>query len=352
SNWYVRRNRRRFWKAVSGDDKQAAYATLYECLETLTRLLAPFVPFITEAMYQNLAPAGDPAAAASVHLTDYPVQDEAKIDAALSADMAAVLDVVSAGHAARQEAAVKVRQPLPKILVHARRPETFEAVLRLQDQVLDELNVKAIERLTDPGDVFAYDIRPNLRLLGPKFGKRLGAVREALAKLAPADVAASVAAGQPVALDVTGGERIDLEPSEILVDLSKRAGYAAAQSAETTVALDTTLTPELMREGIARDFVRGVQDARKRAGYRIDDTIAVAAAADPEVAAAIETFRETIAAEILAVDLTVAVASGMSDAVEPELVAGPGGAGIDGHYVDQIVAGDHHVRIVLERRAR
>ncbi|HEX5500768.1 MAG TPA: DUF5915 domain-containing protein, partial [Thermomicrobiales bacterium] len=174
----------------------------------------------------------------------------------------------------------------------------------------------------------------------------------ALANLAPADVAARVAAAQPVALELADGDRVELEPAEILVDLTKRAGYAAAQGPETTVALDTTLTPELIREGIARDFVRGVQDARKRAGYRIDDTIAVAAVADPEVAAAIEAFRETIATEILAVDLAVAVASGMSDAVEPESVEGPGGAGIDGHYVDQIVAGDHHVRIVLERRAR
>ena len=350
SNWYIRRNRRRFWKSAADRDKLAAYQTLHECLTTLARLLAPFVPFVAEAIHQNLAYGLDPAAPVSVHLADFPEPDGAKLDPALSADMAAVLEVVSAGHAARQEAAVKVRQPLPAILVHAQRPETLDAVLRLKDHVLDELNVKAIGPLTDPGDVVTYDIRPNLRLLGPKYGKRLGAVRGGLQALPPAEVAAAVAARRSVTLALADGESVELAPEEILVDLMKREGFATAQGPSVTVVLDTTLTPDLILEGLARDFVRGVQDARKQAGYQIDDRIVVQVVADPEVADALSTHRAAVESELLADQVLVRVATGMSDAVEPESVEGPGG-GItpDGVFADQVTVGQRQVRIVLAR---
>ncbi|MDP9364647.1 MAG: isoleucine--tRNA ligase [Chloroflexota bacterium] len=352
SNWYIRRNRRRFWKSEADRDKAAAYRTLHECLETLSRLLAPFVPFLAEAIYDNLVRSDDPAAPDSVHLTDFPTADLAKIDEALSRDMAAVLEVVGVGRAARAESQVKVRQPLPAILVYAREPTTMEAVVRLQDQVLDELNVKAVRPLTEAhlGDVLSYDIRPNLSLLGPKYGKRLGRIRQALSREEPASVAARVGAKQPVDLLLDDGSRVGLEPSEILVDLKKRAGYAAAQGATTTVVLDTSLTPDLIQEGLARDFVRGVQDARKNAGYRIEDTIAVAYDADPEVIAALEANEPYVCAETLAVRLDRHEAVGFSDAVEPESVEGPGGAtDADGAYRDQITVGRHHVRIALRR---
>jgi len=349
SNWYIRRNRRRFWKSEGDRDKAAAYQTLYEALTTLSRLLAPFLPFLAEAIYDNLVRNVDAAAPESVHLTAFPEPDPAKVDEALSHDMAAVLEVVSAGHAARQEAAVKVRQPLPAILVHAREPETLAAITRLQDQVLDELNVKALKPLTDPGEVVSYDIRPNLRVLGPKYGKRLGTIRQALAAVEPAEVAAKVEAGEPIPLAVDG-ETIALEPSEVLVDLTKRAGYAAAQGDGLTVVLDTSLTPELLQEGLARDFVRGVQDARKAAGYQIEDRIEVAFEADPEVVAAIDANREQVARETLAVRLEERALVGASDAVEPEEVEGPGGAtDAEGVYRDQIGVGRHQVRIALRR---
>jgi isoleucyl-tRNA synthetase len=347
SNWYIRRNRRRFWKSENDADKAAAYQTLYECLTTLARVLAPFVPFLAEAIYQNLVRSVDPAAPESVHLTDYPRADLTRIDESLSRDMDAVLEVVSAGHAARQEAALKVRQPLPALLVHTREPAMFDAVLRLQDQILDELNVKSIAPLRDPGQYVTYTIRPNLRALGPRLGKRLAAVRDGLATLPPMEVAARIEAGQPVEVETPEGS-VSLEPSDVLVDFQRLPGYAAAQGRHSTVVLDTTLTPELIQEGIVRDFVRGIQDARKRAGYRIEETIEIAYLADPETAAAIAAHADYVKTETLATVLRGESATGISDAVEPESVAGPGGlvAG-DGWYLDQIEAGDRQVRIAL-----
>ncbi len=355
SNWYIRRNRRRFWKPESDRDKDAAYATLYECLTTLTRLLAPFVPFLAESIHDNLVRAVDAAAPPSVHLTDYPAVDPAAIDEMLSADMAAVLEVVRLGHAARQEAAIKVRQPLPALLVHAGDPARMAAVTRLADQVTDELNVKSVRPLSagELGDVVAYDIRPNLRVLGPKYGKRLGAIRQALGAADPAAVAASAAAGEAVTLTLADGESVALSPDEVLVDLVKRSGFAAAQSATATVVLDTALTPDLIEEGLARDFVRGVQDARKAAGYQVEETIDVAYDGDPEVVAALNRNAAYVANETLAVAVRATPIAGFSDAVEPEATEGPGGARDDeGRYLDQVTVGRHQVRIALRRAVR
>jgi len=350
SNWYIRRNRRRFWKSGNDADKAAAYATLYECLTTLSVLLAPLVPFLSEEIYQNLVRSFPHDAPESVHLVDYPVANPAHIDANLSADMEAVLQVVNLGHSARQVAEVKVRQPLPALMVHTRDAARMDALNRMRDQVLEELNIKDLQPLTDPGNVVDFDIRPNLPVLGPKFGKRLGLVREALGTLDRASVAASVAAGRGVDLTLADGTSATLEPSEVLVDLLKREGFAAAQGDGMTVVLDTSLTPDLIREGLARDFVRGIQDARKSAGCRVEERIAIGYAADPEVVSAVEQFRASVMAETLCDDLSQSASAGMSDAVEPSSVEGPGGGISDGVYVDQISVGGHQVRIGLQRK--
>ncbi len=347
SNWYIRRNRRRFWKSENDSDKAAAYQTLYEALTTLARLLAPFTPFLAEFMYQNLVRSVDAEAAESVHLTDYPVADAASIDESLSLDMSAVLEIVTAGHAARQEAAIKVRQPLPALLVHARDPEMLQSVLRLQDQILDELNVKAIQPLSNPDRFVTFSIRPNLRLLGPRLGKKLAAVRESLAALEPALVAADAEAGNDVIV-VIEGESVPLSPEDLLIDLVRLPGYAAAQGPRTTVVLDTTLTPELIEEGLARDFVRGVQDARKQAGYRIEDTIEIQFLADPEAGRAIANHRDYVMVETLATGLRGEESIGASDALEADASIEPRNKITDdGHYVDQIEVGGHQVRITL-----
>ena len=300
SNWYIRRNRRRFWKPESDADKTAAYATLYEALTTTIRMLAPFVPFITEEIYQNLVVRVQPDAPASVHLTDYPEPNEEMIDEALSREMTAVLRVVRLGRAARSEANLKVRQPLPAVLVHTADPRDAEAVVHLKDQILDELNVKDVRALEELSDVVTWEIKPNLPVLGPKYGRKLGGIRKALGALDATEVATKVNAGEAVSLGEIDGDEVVLEPSDILVSLTRREGFAAAQGEGATVALDTDLTPELVREGMARDFVRGVQDARKRLNLRMEQTIQLSWSAGSEIAEAIAANDDFIRREVLA----------------------------------------------------
>jgi isoleucyl-tRNA synthetase len=304
------------------------------------------VPFISEAIYQNLVRSIDANAPESVHLTDYPVMDESLIDADLARDMNAVLEVVKLGRAARSEANVKTRQPLPAVLVYSREPGVMDAVTRLKDQVTDELNVKDVQPLTDPGDVLSYTIRPKLNRLGPRFGKRMGELRALLEKEDPTSVAQRADAGEPVVLTFADGTTAELEQEDLLIDLTKRAGYAAAQGAIGTVALDTALTPELLQEGLARDFVRGVQDSRKKAGYQIDDRIRISVVADPEAIAALEAFESYIKTETLADTIETWSATGASDQIEASVNDEPDSFEA---YEDQIEAGHHNVQIRLTR---
>ncbi len=310
SNWYIRRNRRRFWKPESDADKSAAYETLHETLVITTKLLAPFIPFLTESMYQNLVRTMNPAQPESVHLTDYPIADESLIDRQLTREMSAVLSVVKLGRAARSEANLKVRQPLQAILVHMPDRADAEAVVRHKDQILDELNVKDVRALDELGDVVFHEVKPNLPLLGPKYGKQLGGIRAALLAASPSEVAAAVERGDAFEITLKDYSSISLMPEEILVTLRKREGYAAAQNAEATVVLDTTMTPELIQEGIARDVVRAVQDARKQLELNIEDTISLRFDANDEISTAISAFAEYVAREVLAKD--VARASGLA----------------------------------------
>ncbi|MCA9859757.1 MAG: isoleucine--tRNA ligase [Thermomicrobiales bacterium] len=309
SNWYIRRNRRRFWKSEADRDKAAAYRTLYDVLVTTIRLLAPFIPFLTDEMYRNLVASVDASAPASVHLTDFPMVDAAQIDETLSRDMAVAMEIVALGRSARSESNLKVRQPLAGILVYTRDADSYAAAEALQDLILDELNIKSIAPLEELGEVVSYGIRPNLSVLGPRLGRQLGEVRGLLTSMDPAAVAQAVNAGNSVELTLKDGWTVALEPQEILVDLVKRPGYAAAQGEIGTIVLDTEITEELLHEGIARDFVRGVQDARKSAGYQIDDRIEIAYTAPAAVAAAIEAFGGLIQNETLAESLQSGEAS-------------------------------------------
>jgi len=304
SNWYIRRNRRRFWKPESDADKSAAYETLYDALVLVAKLLAPILPYLSEELYQNLVRSVDPDAPLSIHLTDYPVADELLIDRQLSKDMAAVLAVVRLGRSARAEANIKVRQPLPAILVHTSDPSGAESVVRLKEQILDELNVKDVRALADLGDVVSHEVQPNLPVLGPKYGKALGGIRAALMQADASEVAVLVEAGSNITLTVQNGTMVELLPSEVLVNLRKREGYAAAQSADATVVLDTNLSPALIQEGVARDVVRAIQDARKQLELNIEDTIDVRyRASERSVANAIEGHAEYISREVLAKSL-------------------------------------------------
>ncbi len=309
SNWYVRRNRRRFWKAESDADKQAAYATLYTCLSTLARLLAPFMPFVAEELYRNLVAEQDATAPKSVHLAAWPDVDSSLIDEQLVSDTALLLEAISLGRAARRSAGLKVRLPLSELLVRAPRGEglrRFEAELR------DELNVKAIRYLDSSADLVEYHFKPNLRLVGKKYGKLVPALTAALKELAGAEaraVARAVEEGHAVAVTVAD-QMLELLPDELLVESSSPEGYAVAEGNGVLVALNTTITPELEAEGLARELVRNIQDARKSAGFAIADriTIYLDGVDGGTLAAALQVWGEYVRAETLADDLVLGTA--------------------------------------------
>jgi len=302
ANWYIRRSRRRFWKTEDDADKQAAYATLYECLVTLSKLLAPFLPFLTEAMYQNLVRSVDSRAPESVHHCAWPQADPALIDEGLMADIRLVREVVSLGRAARQKARLKVRQPLPQVLVRVKTPAERAALERLSDQVLDELNVKSLAFVSDDSELISYQVKPAFGLLGPKYGKLVPAIKAALEKMDPAMVAHKVLGGGRVAVPLDG-ETLHLESHEVEVRTLEKPGYATAEEEGYLVGVDIAVTPELEREGLARELVRHVQEARKNAGFRIDDRIVLGYQASPKVTEAFAAYGPYIQQDTLSVAL-------------------------------------------------
>jgi isoleucyl-tRNA synthetase len=269
TNWYVRRSRRRYWKSELDADKNTAYATLYHVLVKFAKTLAPFVPFVTEVMYQNLVRSVRPEAYESIHHTAWPQVDQTTADDALLEQMSLARRVASLGLSARANANLKVRQPLSKVLVHA-----GEAVLRqeLVDIVEDELNVKDFEFVEQEGALVQYKVLPDNKLLGPQFGSRFPQLRATLAQADPAKVAATVRAGLPVTLNLAG-EPVDLAPETILVSTEPLPGLAVAADKYITVGIDAMITPELKAEGLAREVVRRVQEMRKNAGFNIEDRI-------------------------------------------------------------------------------
>jgi isoleucyl-tRNA synthetase len=295
SNWYIRRNRRRFWRSRdAGDqDKLAAYQTLYEVLLTLAKLLAPVVPFVAERMYRNLVVAtvdlaGHPSPPAknplpkgergeseceSVHLCDYPVADPALIDHALSERMALAQLLVNLGHGLREQTGHRVRQPLAELRFACGSPAEREAISRLADVIQEELNVKQITACENLDDLVSYLYKPNLKTLGPKFGKSLGAIGQALAT-ADGKLLAPLRRGETVTLSI-GGADYALNPEDVLVSTQQAADWVAADDRGVQVALSTVLTPDLIQEGIARDFVRQVQQLRKDADLEIQNRIRV-----------------------------------------------------------------------------
>ncbi|MGE5264340.1 MAG: class I tRNA ligase family protein [Acidobacteriota bacterium] len=330
SNWYLRRSRRRFWKSEADGDKQSAYATLYEVLVTLTKLLAPFMPFIAEEIYQNLVRSVDLTAPESVHHTAWPKANPALLDAQLVADMAAARQVVTLAHGIRAAKNLKVRQPLKRAVVVA-DPGVRASIDHLRDLAADELNVKSVQFAEREQELVTLQLRPNLATVSKKIkelvpepenlvaegpeGKALKkALREkrqrltngaqaALANLDPANIAADVRAGRHLTISVDGMQ-LELTPEDVLVQPQPRTGFAVASEGNLVVALDTELTPELVEEGLAREFVRRVQDLRKSAGLEVSDHIRLFYTATPKLAQAVETFFKYIAGETLADEMT------------------------------------------------
>jgi len=299
SNWYVRRSRRRFWKSEDDQDKQAAYWTLHTCLVTLTRLLAPFTPFVAEEMYQNLVKRIDPSATDSVHLCDWPRADRERIDQELSSATGLSRRLASLARSARASARLRVRQPLAELVVDVRTDAERAYLPRISEQLKEELNVKAVRDAREVGGLLSYSVRPNLRLLGPKHGSALARIRKALSEADPATIAAAVEAGKTFrAAD------IDLLPEEILVDRVATEGFAAAAADGYAVGVSLAVTPELRAEGLVREVVHHLQSLRKDAGLEIADRICVYLEAPEEVEKAVRGHDAYVREEVLADDLS------------------------------------------------
>lgn len=275
SNWYIRRNRRRFWRSQDANDtdKLAAYQTLYEVLVTLSQALAPVIPFLTERIYQNLVTSWDESAPTSVHLCDFPTCDTTLLDEKLNFRSAQAQIMVKLGHKLRDESNQRVRQPLAELRYACQTPEQAEAIESLASTVEEELNIKQVTRCENLDELVSYTYKPNLKTLGPKYGKLLGVLRKELPELGD-EVLGPLRRGESVSLELSGNQ-IDLEPDDVLVGTEQAADWACADEQGIQIAISTKLTPELEQEGMARDFVRQIQQLRKEADLEIEDRIIV-----------------------------------------------------------------------------
>lgn len=297
SNWYVRRGRERFWGKGMAGDKEAAFATLYHVLSKLSLLIAPYTPFMAESLYRNLVANVYPDAPISVHLSDFPAYDAARIDLELEKNMAALVEVVQLGRACRSAANMKTRQPAAALYVKgASFPEEFAA------QAREELNVKALTFVQDARAFTTYTLKPQLRTLGPKYGKLLGGIRAALTQMDGNEVVDAFARGETVSL-VVEGETVILSEADALVEPAHKEGFIAETAHDVTVVLDTNLTDALVAEGCARELVSKIQTMRKEADFEVTDRIGIAVRCGDRLTGIIEGACEDILSATLGVSL-------------------------------------------------
>ena len=297
SNWYVRLNRERFWGKGLEGSKLAAFETLYTVLLTLSKLLAPYIPFMTETIYRNLAVGHLTGAPESVHLCDFPVADLSKVDKELEAGMDEVESVVQLGRAARNAASLKVRQPLSRCLVKGKRLSDEIAQL-----IRNELNVKAVEFVDDASAFTTYNLKPQMRTLGKKYGKLLGKIGERLKTLDGNEVVATFERGETLKFELDGTP-IELEKDDVLTSLTQKPGFEAQSEGDYTVVLDTNLTPELIDEGFLREVISKVQTMRKDADFEVTDRIALSYQTSERLSAVIEKGKEDLMRAVLALSV-------------------------------------------------
>ena len=298
SNWYVRRSRERFWAKGMEQDKINAYMTLYTALVNVSKAAAPMIPFMTEDIYRNLVCSIDKNAPESVHLCDFPAVDEAHIDKELEANMDEVLKVVVMGRAARNAANIKNRQPIANMFVKASftLPEFFTDIIR------DELNTKKVTFTDDVRDFTSYSFKPQLKTVGPKYGKLLGGIRKVLPELDGNAAMDELKANGCLKLDIQGEEVVLLE-DDLLIDTAQIPGYESVQEGEITVVLDMNLTPELIEEGFVRELISKVQTMRKEAGFEVTDRILIYASGNERIGTILKENTEEIRSEVLADDI-------------------------------------------------
>ena len=297
SNWYIRRCRERFWGEGMTDDKAAAYTTLYTVLTTFSKLTAPFTPFIAENIYRNLVPEFFKDAPISVHLCSFPTVNEKYIDEKLEKDMATVEDMVVLGRAARNLSGIKNRQPLSKL--YFSMGGNVELSEKMFEIARDELNVKDFEVLTDSGKFINYKLKPQLKTLGPKYGSKLGLIRQFLDGCDANAVVSEIRKNGNITVTL-GGEDVTFEENDLLVSTESKEGFVSASENGHTVVLDVNLTPELVDEGVVREVISKVQTMRKEAGFNVTDRITLYVTAEDSVKSAIEKHLERITKIVLA----------------------------------------------------
>ena len=308
SNWYIRRGRERYWASDMTDDKIAAYTTLYTVLVTLSKLLAPFTPFMAESIYRNLVVNFDKTAPESVHLTSFPVADMSMVDKDLEKDMDFVLKAVVLGRAARNKSNIKNRQPLSSLYILTNSSVSDSNILSL---VADEINVKSAEIVTDNSKFMTYELKPQLKTVGPKYGKFLGGIREYLTNTKDASkIVEEVNSGAKHIFEVNG-EKIELGLEDLLINPVNKAGYALEVDGDMTVVIDTNLTEELINEGFARELTSKLQSMRKDAGFEVTDHIEVSYEAEGKAAMVIESDK-TIQQVVLCDKLVKGISDGFA----------------------------------------
>ena len=305
SNWYVRRSRERFWAKGMEQDKINAYMTLYTALVTICKAAAPMIPFMTEDIYQNLVRSIDKDAKESIHLCDFPVVNENHIDKKLEEDMEDLLEVVVMGRACRNASNIKNRQPIGKMYVKA----DFNLSEFYTDIIADELNVKNVEFTDDVRAFSSYSFKPQLKTVGPKFGKQLGEIRQALSALDGNAAMDEVNANGSLKLDLPSGEVV-LEKDDLLIDIAQTEGYVSQSDNKITVVLDTNLTPELLEEGFVREIISKIQTMRKEAGFEVMDKITIYAKGNDKVTDIMTKNKDGIISEVMATDLVIGSVEG------------------------------------------
>lgn len=314
SNWYVRRNRRRFWKSEKGKDKTAAYQTLYECLIAVAKLSAPFAPFISEELFRNLNNVAKLESTESVHLSLIPAVEERVINTELEAKMERAEKIVMLVRAMRMKSNLKVRQPLKRIILPISNQKERRAVEQMEDVILEEINVKAIEFVTDESGIVKKKAKANFKSIGPKFGKSVKSVGERIKELTGVEIADLESSGS-LELQINGSFfTIGVDDIEIIREDIQ--GWLVESDNGLTVALDIELTDELLAEGLAREFVNRVQNMRKDAGFDVTDRIAIYYRASAKLMIALHRMSEYIKAETLAVELSDEPKSGEHSATQ------------------------------------
>ena len=309
SNWYVRRSRERFWAKGMEQDKINAYMTLYTALVTISKAAAPMIPFMTEDIYQNLVRSVDKEAPESIHLCDFPVVDEKFIDKKLEEDMEDLLEVVVMGRACRNASNIKNRQPIGQMYVKA----DFDLSEFYTDIIADELNVKKVTFTDDVRDFSSYSFKPQLKTVGPKFGKQLNEIRTALAEVDGNDAMDEVNATGSLKLNLPSGEVV-LEKEDLLIDIAQKEGYVSDSDNKITVVLDTNLTEELLEEGFVREIISKVQTMRKEAGFEVMDKITIYAKDNEKVINILDRNKETIMSDVLATEIVTGSTDGYEKA--------------------------------------